>query len=119
MPDTTTTALSRCIDNCLACHRACLETFRHCLMRGSEHVQALHLTLLLDCAEACRSSAEFMLRGSPHHHLTCRVCAELCDLCAIECQRMDHDECARTCRACAETCRRMAVSDPELVGQRA
>ena len=31
--------------------------------------------VLLDCAEICQTSANFMLRGSPLHTNTCAACA--------------------------------------------
>jgi hypothetical protein len=67
---------------------------------------------MLDCAEICETSANFMIRGSELHHLTCGACAEVCDRCAEDCERMGDDEtmrrCAETCRRCAESCHRMA-----------
>jgi hypothetical protein len=70
--------------------------------------------MLLDCAEICQTSANFMLRGSDLHQRTCAICAEVCRACAEDCERMaDGDkmmlECARQCRSCAESCERMAA----------
>ncbi len=51
-----------------------------------------------------------MLIGTPHHKHTSRECAEICEECATDCERLgDMDECVRACRACAESCRRMAA----------
>jgi hypothetical protein len=86
----------------------------HCLHMGGRHVEANHLTLLLDCAEICQTSANFMLRGSDLHSRTCAVCAEVCERCAESCERFTDDammqQCAQVCRSCAQSCREMARS---------
>lgn len=103
----------RCIQECTNCHRVCLETVTHCLQMGGMHAEAAHIGLLLDCAEMCQSSANFMLRGSELHARICAVCAEVCDRCGQDCERWGDDTqmqaCAEACRACAEACRQMAA----------
>ena len=102
-----------CIERCSDCHDVCLETVQHCLGRGGEHAAPDHIRALLDCAQACDTSRDFMLRGSPLHHATCGTCAEACERCAESCEALaDDDEqmrrCAEECRRCAESCRAMA-----------
>lgn len=103
-----------CINNCLNCHNVCLETVSHCLQKGGRHAQAEHIRLLIDCAEICQTSANFMIRGSDLHTRTCAVCAEVCERCAESCEQFGDDEqmrtCAEACRRCAESCRRMAAA---------
>ena len=106
-------AMHDCIDRCSNCHDICLETLAHCLSRGGEHASAGHVRALLDCAQACDASRDFMLRGSPLHGRACSVCAEACERCAESCEAIgDGDEqmarCAEECRRCAESCREMA-----------
>ncbi|RIL03530.1 MAG: ferredoxin [Proteobacteria bacterium] len=108
-----TGAMASCIENCIGCAAVCTETSIHCLERGGAHADSHHVRLLLDCAEICRTSADFMLRGSDLHSETCAVCADVCDRCADECERMARDDqamqrCAEACRRCAESCRQMA-----------
>jgi hypothetical protein len=104
--------LRACIDNCQRCHGACLSTATYCLEKGGLHLAPGHLRLLYDCADICSTSADFMLRGSDLHHLTCGVCAEVCARCAESCDRLGDDPrmhaCAEACRRCAATCREMA-----------
>jgi hypothetical protein len=104
--------MQQCIQNCQDCHGVCLSTVTHCLQRGGRHAEASHVGLLLDCAEICQTSANFMLRNSQLHTRTCAVCAEVCERCAEDCARFSDDEqmqqCAQMCRQCAESCRRMA-----------
>lgn len=104
--------IRRCIDRCIECHKVCLETATHCLEHGGEHAEASHLRLLLDCADICHTSAQFMLRGSDLHVETCAVCADVCERCAEACAQFGNDEqmrqCADVCRACADSCRETA-----------
>ena len=105
--------MQQCIQNCMECHRICLETVAHCLQMGGKHAEATHIRLLLDCVEICQTSANFMIRGSDLHARTCAVCAEVCERCAEDCERIGSDDeqmrrCAEMCRRCAESCRRMA-----------
>jgi len=105
-------ALLLCIQDCLDCHRACLQTLVYCTRQGGPQADPNHLRLMMDCAQVCQTSADFMLRHSPLHVHTCRACAEVCQACADDCDRMASDPrmkaCADTCRHCAESCRQMA-----------
>ena len=113
---TTTQNLEQCIENCTRCHRICLETaalhFRG--EGGPGQTPESHIRLLLDCAEICQTSANFMIRGSDLHARTCAACAEVCERCADECDKHGEDPhlaaCAEICRACARTCREMAAA---------
>ena len=101
--------MKACIDSCTECHRVCLETAAYCLEQGGKHAEASHLKVLLDCADICRTSADFMLRKSEDHGRICRVCADICIRCAEECERFGDDDqmkrCAQVCRRCADDCR--------------
>jgi hypothetical protein len=101
-----------CITNCSDCHDICVAAVAHCLQMGVEHARPEHIRTLLDCAQACDASRDFMLRGSDLHHTYCGACAEACERCAASCEQMGDDdvmrECAETCRRCAESCRSMA-----------
>jgi hypothetical protein len=113
MPHQQSAEMRKCIENCSNCHNICLETVQHCLIMGGKHAEASHIRLLLDCAQICATSADFMLRGSEFHARTCGVCAEVCERCAEDCERLAGDDelmlrCAGMCRQCAESCRAMA-----------
>ena len=108
-----TAEMQSCIEECLECHRLCVETATHCLTLGGTHASAEHIGTVLDCAELCQTSANFMLRGSPGHHQVCAVCAEACERCADSCDALAGEDdlmrrCAEECRRCAESCRQMA-----------
>jgi len=104
--------IRECIDDCHRCHDICLATVGHCLEMGGEHAEPDHIQLLLDCAEICQTSANFMLRTSDFHGQVCEVCAEVCERCAEDCERFEDDQamqqCAEVCRNCARSCRDMA-----------
>ena len=104
--------MRQCIQNCLDCHAISQATIQHCLKQGGPHAKPDHIRLMEDCAEICQTSANFMLRGSDLHHLTCGACAQVCERCAEDCARMGDDpvmqQCAEACRTCAESCREMA-----------
>jgi hypothetical protein len=85
----------------------------HCLQMGGAHAAANHVRLMLDCAEICQTSANFMLRGSDLHGHTCRACAVVCRRCAEDCVALGEDDprmlaCAEQCTRCAASCERMA-----------
>jgi hypothetical protein len=109
-----TASMDECIRNCTECHTICMKTVTHCLGVGGKHADQAHIRMLLDCAQICATSADFMTRGSPLHRLTCGACAEICQQCADDCERMaGGDEqmlqCVEMCRRCAASCRDMAA----------
>jgi hypothetical protein len=104
--------MQRCIQECRNCASICLETVQHCLKLGGKHAEPAHIRMLMDCAEICQASANFMQRGSPLHMQTCAACAEVCKACAEDCERFKDDKmmaaCAQACRSCEASCRQMA-----------
>lgn len=106
--------VQECVADCLDCFEAASECIAYCLGRGREHPCVTQLALFMDCAAICQLSADFLLRGSGMHHLTCAVCGTICERCAIECERIDPSDghwrrCADACRRCAESCHDLAV----------
>ena len=114
---------AQCADLCLVCYRLCLGTFsRHGLHHAGAHLPPGQLMALLDCAEACRTAADFLLRGSPALPATCRTCAEICALCAESCRALEDpalQACADLCARCSESCRRMSGSDTAVIDSEA
>lgn len=103
-----------CSQACTDCYRICVKTLQHCLHMGGKHAEPNHIRLMLDCAEICQTSANFMLRGSDLHPRTCDVCVDVCERCAEECERIapgdeDMARCAELCRRCAESYAQMAA----------
>jgi len=112
-----THTMEQCIENCTNCHRVCLETAaRHFAGEKTPKLEERIVRLLLDCADICRTSADFMIRGSELHPHTCLACAAICTRCADECDQMGEDPymaaCAEICRRCAASCTEMAGATP-------
>jgi hypothetical protein len=80
---------------------------------GGEHTEMSHLKRMLDCAQICQTSADFMLRMSDFHSQVYGVCADVCERCAADCDRFTDDQmmkqCADACQACAQACHDMAI----------
>ena len=96
-----------CAESCSECHEVCLRTatMRCIELSGGKHGL---LSLLYRCSQICQTAADFLSRDSMRHSTICRVCAETCDACAKECERLgDMEECAEACRLCAANCREM------------
>lgn len=114
--------LQECIEECLNCYAGCTITAQHCLVSGGRLAEVNLVSVLLDCAEVCTLAANFMLRGSPYHTITCGACAEVCRACAEGCRTVEGDEqlahCAEMCDACAESCERMAAGHRSGAGGR-
>jgi hypothetical protein len=109
----TSQEMQQCIDECLACYQSCHTTVRHCLELGGNHAEPAHVTLLLDCAEICKTSAELMLHGSDMHKQASALCADICRSCEESCRRIGQEDeimshCADVCHSCAVSCDRMA-----------
>jgi hypothetical protein len=104
--------MSRCIESCLTCSRACLEAAHYSLAQQSVSAGSAVLALLYQCADVCQLSVRMMAAESEFHHQSCELCFEVCQRCAEECDRYEQDEfmkkCAKVCRRCGEECRKMA-----------
>lgn len=104
--------MDACIAECEKSNRACLEAARYSLEKGGALAAPAHVRLLLDCAELCQLTANFMLRGSEVHAIACGACADVCERCADSCASFTGDAvlsaCADACRTCAKSCREMA-----------
>ena len=112
--ETESQGMRKCLEDCQDCHRECLETLAHCIDRGGKFADAETLTLLMACAEICRTTETFLALGSDLHTEVCAACAVVCEECADACERARDGE---RLQACAETCRRCAESCDEMTGQ--
>ena len=110
--------MRQCIEDCQECHSLCWQVAARYLrpaqdVKSSEsYIEPTYLRLLLDCAEICQTSANFMLRGSDWYRCACQMCLEVCDQCARECEKVTDDAqmqaCAEVCRHCADSCQEEA-----------
>lgn len=102
--------MRRCIEACRACHKTCLQlAMTRCLELDGKHLEPEHFRLLLNCAEICHTTANFMISRSHLHPLLCGVCAEVCANCARSCDAVgDMAGCVEQCRDCGARCREIA-----------
>jgi Domain of Unknown Function (DUF326) len=103
---------------CFDCVEACERCATACLMMGDRDSKQHDLThcvrLCRDCADICTLCGRLDARGSEFSRQYMLLCADVCDACAIECEKhADHlahcKACAEACRKCAKECREMAA----------
>jgi hypothetical protein len=91
-----------------ACATACNYCTTACLVEADVKMLVACIKLDIDCAAICGLTASFIARGSAHGGHLLRECAELCNLCATECEKHTHmqhcKDCAEACRACEKAC---------------
>lgn len=101
------------LQDCTACHDVCLETMDYCLTRGGDFAEPSFQRLVADCAQICRTTADFVTRGSEFFAAAAALCVEVCERCENACERLGDAqlvECAEACRAASATCREIARS---------
>lgn len=93
--------LELCAGQCTHCYDACnmekeKDKLKRCMMLDQ------------DCADICRLTAQLLERNSENADLFLKLCGEVCEKCADECDKHSHLEhckkCAEVCRKCAEMC---------------
>lgn len=102
--------LQASIEKCFACAAACEHCATACLDESDVAGMKDCIKLDMDCADMCRFAASVMARGSAFAGDVCTLCAGICEACAAECGKHDHDHCqacAEACKQCAEACRAM------------
>lgn len=95
------------IQTIIQCANAC----DHCTSSCLQEKHVAHLTVCIqrnmECASVCRATAQLLHFGSDHANAACQLCADICNACAEECEKHEHDhcqKCAAACRKCAEEC---------------
>ena len=91
-----------CAAQCTHCYDACqLEKEKDMLLQCMMNDQ--------DCADICRLTGQLLERKSENVDLFLKICVEMCERCAAECDKHAHmahcEECADACRKCAGMCR--------------
>lgn len=101
--------LMYCAKMCLGCADSCLAE------RGHDMTQCIRLCL--DCSDICEATARLGLRRTGDDNVILRqlleLCARMCEECATECEKHEHDHCrlcAQICRECAADCRNAAAT---------
>jgi hypothetical protein len=94
-----------------ACAAACEYCADQCL--GEDNVEMMERCISLDrdCADMCVLTARFAARESEFIKKMLQECMNLCNACAEECGKHEHEHCKRcaeACRQCEEACRQAA-----------
>jgi hypothetical protein len=93
-----------CVDACLECVAVASYCAGQCIEKEMKDC-AQHC---LECVEICKTLAVLAARPSFNVDAVAQACAKICDDCAEECEKHDHEhcqDCARACKKCAEECR--------------
>ena len=93
------------------CALMCTSCADACVAERMDMTQCIRSCL--DCADVCEATSKLAVRRSGRNvevlRATLELCARVCDLCAAECERHDHEHCklcATMCRECAADCRK-------------
>ena len=100
-----------CIVACQQCAASCEQCPVTCSLSPNGISLSKTLELSISCADLCRLTATFLQRRELQSLRFCALCAEICDICAIECELRNEaacKACAIVCRNCAEECRKIA-----------
>ena len=76
----------KCIDECLACVKACEICIDGCLGEGAEMEACIRACL--DCVDLCSVTAKLEARNSAFAPKLRALCVEVCEACAKECENM-------------------------------
>jgi Domain of Unknown Function (DUF326) len=97
------------------CSRMCLSCADACAAEKMDMRQCIRTCL--DCSDICEATGKLAVRRTGANEQVLReileLCARVCDECAAECERHEHEHCrlcAQMCRECAADCRIAAES---------
>ena len=81
--------LDACISICQACHSNCLTAaLSMSSQKGGAYLRPAHLRSLMNCNELRQTSAHYLITESPIHHHLSKICSELHDAYAIDCEEL-------------------------------
>ncbi|MBS9525463.1 four-helix bundle copper-binding protein [Litoribacter alkaliphilus] len=96
------------IQKLAVCAAACEHCMDSCLSEDNVQHMVACIKTDRDCAKICQLTASFVASGSRHAQHLIKECIEICNECAAECEKHDHDhckQCAKACRECVEACK--------------
>jgi hypothetical protein len=88
-----------CLEACIECLKACNTCFDACLREDDIKMMAGCIQLDRACADACAFAIQAMTTNSPFVKEICRLCADICESCARECAKHDHEHCKKCAKA--------------------
>lgn len=103
--------ITKAVNATLNCARTCMEAFQYCLDEKGTAFSGKHLSLLQACVDACHLTARLLIGESKFANQACELTFELCQACAVECERYEYDDvfkkAAANCHRCAYACKGM------------
>ena len=107
--------LGDAVHHAMYCAKMCLSCADACAAEAMDMAQCIRACS--DCADVCEATTRLGIRRTGSNDVVLRemleLCARVCDACAAECEKHDHEHCklcAIMCRECAEDCRKAALS---------
>lgn len=95
------------------CAAACEHCMYNCLSEDNVQHMIDCIKTDRDCAKICYLTASFVASNSSHAQHLIKECIEVCNECAAECEKYDHDhcqQCAKACRECVVACKSYQAS---------
>lgn len=96
------------IQDLINCALACEACATACLAEKDVMMMTRCIELDRDCADTCFQAARLLMRDSEFVSQFLTATEEICQLCAEECKKHEHEHCkicADACEQCAEACR--------------
>jgi hypothetical protein len=92
----------RLIQHLNACADACDRCYNGCLNEEDVSIMTRCIELDRECSDICRLTASIIARDSENTDKFLRLCAEICEICAEECEKHNKSH----CKLCAKICRK-------------
>lgn len=102
-----------CANACYDCARKCSQGFQYCHKKVVDGMKgyAKATGLTNDCGDVCLVAAKLVDRRSELMKISCHACAESCDACIAECEKLNDQELhgmMDSLRKCARLCHDMS-----------
>lgn len=102
------------IDELYFCAAQCAYCYNGCQMEKEKDEFTTCMAYDKDCEDICRLTAQFIERNSDNSELLLKICGEICQKCAAECEKHSHLEhcmkCAEACKKCADICEEQQIA---------
>lgn len=98
--DEITSELYACASTCNDCYEACMNE------KDNEHLMRC-MMLDKECYEICRLTGSLLENDSENIDKFIKLCVEICEACAVECDKHPQEHCKRCaaeCRKCIDIC---------------
>lgn len=109
------TVLADAAHHLMYCAKMCASCADACMAEAMDMTQCIRMCL--DCSDVCEATGRLAVRRTGNDQPMLRelleLCARMCEACAAECEKHDHEHCtlcAQICRECAADCRNAAAT---------